>query len=183
MKVVFLDRDGVINVEKNYLYKIEDFEFVDGVIPALKSLKSEGFSFVVITNQAGIGRGYYTEEQYHTLTRYYLDILQREGIEVLKVYFCPHHPLKGVGKYLMDCSCRKPNPGMLLEAQVAFNINMSESIMFGDKVSDIIAGKGAGVGKCYLVRSGHAFSESDSNYADGVYNKLSDYIHVIIEDA
>lgn len=175
MKVVFLDRDGVINVEKNYLYKIEDFEFVDGVIPALKSLKSQGFSFVVITNQAGIGRGYYTEEQYHTLTRYYLDILQREGIEVLKVYFCPHHPLKGIGKYLMDCSCRKPNPGMLLEAQVAFNINMSESIMFGDKVSDILAAKAANVGRSILLRSGHPLCEDDLVVADAVYDSLIDY--------
>ena len=175
MKVVFLDRDGVINVEKNYLYKIEDFEFVDGVIPALKSLKSEGFSFVVITNQAGIGRGYYTEEQYHTLTRYYLDILQREGIEVLKVYFCPHHPLKGVGKYLMDCSCRKPNPGMLLEAQVAFNINMSESIMFGDKVSDILAAKAANVGRSTLLRPRHPSRDDHLVVADAVYDSLIDY--------
>lgn len=176
MKVVFLDRDGVINVEKNYLYKIEDFEFVDGVIPALKSLQSIGFSFVIVTNQAGIGRGYYTEEQYHTLTRYYLDILEREGVEVLKVYFCPHHPLNGIGKYLMHCSCRKPNSGMLLEAQKEFSIDMSNSLMFGDKVSDIIAGKNAGVGKCYLVRSGHPFSESDRQLADGVYLQLSDYL-------
>ncbi|MCU8034056.1 MULTISPECIES: D-glycero-beta-D-manno-heptose 1,7-bisphosphate 7-phosphatase [unclassified Shewanella] len=176
MKVVFLDRDGVINVEKNYLYKTEDFQFIDGTFEALKKFISQGYAIVIVTNQAGIGRGFYTEEQYYLLTQHYLDLLAIQDIHVAAVYYCPHHPLHGIGIYLTDCTCRKPHPGMLLKAKESLNIDMNKSLLFGDKISDIIAGKRAGVGKCYLVRSGHAFSDLDSEQADGVYNLLLDYL-------
>lgn len=137
MKVVFLDRDGVINVEKNYLYKTEDFQFIDGTFEALKKFISQGYAIVIVTNQAGIGRGFYTEEQYDLLTQYYLNLLEIEDIHVAAVYYCPHHPTHGVGEYLIDCTCRKPHPGMLLKAKESLNIDMSNSLLFQGEIVNI----------------------------------------------
>ena len=139
-KAVFLDRDGVINVDHGYVYKIEDFEFVDGIFDELKRYKEEGYIFIVVTNQSGIGRGYYKEEEFLKLTDYMIAEFRKKGIEIKKVYHCPHTPDEG-------CECRKPKPGMLLKAMDEFNIDMKNSVMIGDKKSDMEAGECAGVGK------------------------------------
>ena len=143
-KAVFLDRDGVINIDKNYVYKIEDFEFVDGIFEKLRDYQKRGYLLIVVTNQSGIGRGYYTEEDFQKLTSYMLSELEKEGIKIAKVYHCNHSPEEG-------CECRKPNPGMLLKAKEEFNIDMKNSIMIGDKESDMEACKRAGVGECIKV--------------------------------
>lgn len=153
-KAIILDRDGTINIEKDYLHKIEDFEFEKGVVEGLKILADLGYIFVVVTNQSGIARGYYTEEDLEILNNHIGEVLEKEGIKIEKFYFCPHHPEKGVGKYKVDCNCRKPNPGMLEEAIKEFNIDREKSFMVGDNISDIEAGINAKVTPI-LVKTGH----------------------------
>lgn len=153
-KVIFLDRDGTINVEKSYLHKWEDFEFEKNAIEGLKELKNLGYEFIVVTNQSGIGRGYYTEEDLVTLNNQMTEKLKEFGIEILECFYCPHHPKKGIGKYKVDCNCRKPNPGMLLEGIKKYNVDIENSFMIGDKKGDLEAGKKAGL-KSILVLTGY----------------------------
>ena len=157
-KALFLDRDGVINKEKNYLHRIEDFEFIDGVFETCRAFQEKGYLIIVITNQAGIARGKYTEEDYQVLTRWMVERFADEGVTVNAVYHCPHHP-----EFSGECSCRKPSPGMLEEAKAAFNIDMVSSILVGDKESDIEAGKNAGIKTNVLVKSGHKVDEKATN--------------------
>ncbi|MGL4358647.1 MAG: D-glycero-beta-D-manno-heptose 1,7-bisphosphate 7-phosphatase [Cetobacterium sp.] len=153
-KVIFLDRDGTINVEKSYLHKWEDFEFEKNAIEGLKKLKDLGYEFIVVTNQSGIGRGYYTEEDLVTLNNQMTKKLKEFGIEILECFYCPHHPEKGIGKYKVDCNCRKPNPGMLLEGIKKYDVDIENSFMIGDKKGDLEAGKKAGL-KSILVLTGY----------------------------
>ena len=165
MKVAFLDRDGVINKEVNYLHKIEDFAYTENCIEGLKNLKSLGFEIIIVTNQAGIARGYYTEEQYKLLTQWYLADLCKAGVKVLDVFHCPHHVNGSVPGLSIDCACRKPKAGMLNKAIEIYDIDVKNSILVGDKISDIEAGIKAGIGTNYLVSSGHCISlEFDSEY-------------------
>ncbi len=115
-KIVFLDRDGTINEEVNYLHKPEDFRFVPGVPEALRRLHEAGYLLVVITNQAGIARGYYTEADCENLNRYMAEKLAEQGAVLTAAYYCPHHPVHGIGKYHKDCNCRKPKDGLLLQS-------------------------------------------------------------------
>lgn len=146
-KALFLDRDGTINIEKNYVYKIEDFEFIDETLEIISKYFKQGFLIFVITNQAGIARGFYTEEDYLKLTEWMITEFKTKGIEITKVYHCPHHP-----KISGECDCRKPNPGMILKAINEFNINPADSVLIGDKKSDILAGENAGVGKNLYIQ-------------------------------
>lgn len=152
-KAVFLDRDGVINVEKNYVHKIEDFEFMDGIFDLLRYFQEKGYLLIIITNQAGIGRGYYTEEQFHILNTWMLKKFEEENIHITKVYYCPHHPKYGIGDYKKDSFDRKPNPGMILRAKSEFNIDLENCILIGDKESDIQAGLNAGIKMNILINS------------------------------
>ncbi len=170
-KAVFLDRDGVINREKNYLFRIEEFEFLPGVFESCKLLEKIGFLLVIITNQSGIGRGYYSEKEFHVLNSWMLNKFKDNDTEIKRVYFCPHHPLEAFGGYKIPCKCRKPNPGMVLRASHELNINLEKSIVIGDKETDIEAGKGAGVGLNILVRSGHKIVEN-STKADYIIDSL-----------
>lgn len=163
-KALFLDRDGVINVEKDYLYKIEDFEFIDGILDLCKYYSDNDYIIVIVTNQSGIARNYYTEKDFSILTTWMLDKFRLSGINIQKVYYCPHHPsISG------ECSCRKPNPGMLLEAKHEFDINMSLSIIIGDKERDIEAGLNAGLYQSYLFDAAQNFTYSK---ATKIVNKL-----------
>lgn len=128
-KAIFLDRDGTINVEKNYLYKIEEFEFEKGVIEGLKILQKLGFKLIVISNQSGIARGYYTKEQADKLFEYMVEELKKQGIEITKVYYCPH--------YEEECNCRKPKLGLFYKAKDELNIDFSKSYAIGDKTRDV----------------------------------------------
>jgi len=151
VKALFLDRDGVINVEKNYLYKKEDFKFIDGIFELCGYYQELGYIIIVVTNQSGIARKYYTEDDFNILSSWMLQEFRNNKIQISKVYFCPHHP-EITGK----CSCRKPNAGMLFEAKEEFNIDLKNSIIIGDKERDIEAGINAGLKECYL------FDESDT---------------------
>jgi D-glycero-D-manno-heptose 1,7-bisphosphate phosphatase len=157
-KALFLDRDGVVNKEKNYLYKIEDFEFIDGVFETCRYFQDKGYLLIIITNQAGIARGKYTEEDYQFLTSWMIQEFEKEDIVISKVYHCPHHP-----NFSGKCECRKPNIGMILQAQQEFDIDLSQSILVGDKNSDIEAGVNAGIGKNYLVKTGYRILDNKYN--------------------
>lgn len=143
---VFLDRDGVINLNHGYVHKREDFDFIDGIFDVARCACDQNYKLIVITNQAGIARGYYTEEQFHQLTAWMCDQFSAAGASIDKVYFSPFHPTAGLGQYLKDDVSRKPHPGMILQAQKEFSIDLNRSILIGDKVSDIQAGTVAGVG-------------------------------------
>ncbi len=154
-KALFLDRDGVINKEKNYLYRIEDFEFIDGVFETCRYFQNLGYLIIVITNQAGIARGIYSELDFNKLTRWMTLEFLTENINISKVYYCPHHPI-----FSDTCQCRKPLPGMIHNASIEFDINLKYSLLIGDKNSDIEAGINAGVGSSYLISTGHKIVEN-----------------------
>ena len=157
-KALFLDRDGVINKEKNYLYKIEDFEFIDGVFETCKYFQDKGYLIIIITNQAGIARGYYNEDDFWKLTDWMKKEFDKKGIKITDVYFCPHHP-----EFTGECECRKPKPGMLIESIKKYNIDVNNSILVGDKNSDIEAGKKVGMKKLFLVNTGHLIKSNKFN--------------------
>jgi len=156
IKTIFLDRDGVINKEKNYLYKIKEFEFIDGVFRACKFFKELDYKIIVITNQSGISRNYYTENDFKSLNSWMITQFKKNDIDILDVFHCPHGPKS-------NCTCRKPKPGMLLKAQIKYNIDMKNSWMIGDHEIDIIAANNAGISNTVLVKSGHLIDESTSN--------------------
>lgn len=135
-KAIFLDRDGTLNVEKNYLYRIEDFEWIPGAIEALKLMQDAGYLLVVVTNQSGIGRGYYTEEDYRKLERWMLQTLKEQGVNLSAVYHCPHLPDAQVEEYRKDCTCRKPKLGMFQQAIADWDIDVDNSYTIGDKLRD-----------------------------------------------
>ncbi|QLI05998.1 D,D-heptose 1,7-bisphosphate phosphatase [Candidatus Campylobacter infans] len=144
IKAVFLDRDGVINADKNYVYKIADFEFMPDVFDVLKGFSNLGYALFIITNQSGIGRGYYTQDDFLRLNEWMLENFKKREIYIKKVYFCPHAPQS-------NCACRKPKPGMILQAKAEFDVDLNASILIGDKDSDIQAGKNAGIKNCYKI--------------------------------
>ena len=127
-KALFLDRDGVINIEKNYLYKISDFEFIDGVFETCLYFQSKNYKLIIITNQAGIAKGIYTDDDFHILNNWMLAEFKKKKIYINKVYYCPHHP-----KFSENYDCRKPNPYFVLKAKKNFNLDLSKSILVGDK--------------------------------------------------
>jgi D-glycero-D-manno-heptose 1,7-bisphosphate phosphatase len=146
VKALFLDRDGVINIEKEYLFRIEDFEFVPHIFELCRAAQQAGYILIVITNQSGIGRGYYTEADFEQLTHWMIEQFAEQGITITHVYHDPTHPVHGIEKYKCDSYDRKPNPGMLIKASKQYNIELSNSILVGDKDSDIEAGNKAGIG-------------------------------------
>lgn len=145
-KALFLDRDGVVNVEKNYLYKIEDFELIDGIVEVCKYYAALGYLIIIVTNQSGISRGYYTQEDFNRLSQWMIEHFKSLGVTITHIYHCPHHEsIDG------HCDCRKPQPGMFLEAQKDFDLDMERSIMIGDNERDIQAAIRAGVATNILL--------------------------------
>jgi len=152
-RALFLDRDGVINVEKNYVHRIEDFEFLPGIFELCATARDLGLVLLVVTNQAGIGRGYYTEADFQRLTEWMLGQFRSRGIVIERVYHCPYHPTAGIGEYRRESFDRKPNPGMILRARDELGLDLSGSILLGDKDSDMAAGRAAGVGHLLLLQA------------------------------
>jgi len=156
-RAAFLDRDGVINVDPGYVHRIEDFEFVPGTIEACRELARRGWLLVVATNQSGIGRGLYTEQDFHALTGWMRSRFEQNGAPLAGVYFCPHHPTEARDAFRIRCECRKPAPGMLLTAARELAIDLGHSILFGDKCEDLLAAQAAGIGhRVLLGRDGRA---------------------------
>jgi len=156
IKTIFLDRDGVVNKEVRYLYRLSDFEFIDGIFDACLYFQKLDYEIVIVTNQSGIARGYYNENDYLKLTEWMLGQFNNNGIKILDIFYCPHDPES-------LCECRKPKPGMFLEAKKQYNIDMKNSWMIGDSESDIKSANAAGIFNTILVRSGHLIDESNSN--------------------
>lgn len=170
---IFLDRDGTINIDYNYVHKIDDFHFIDGVIDALAELQKMGFLLVITTNQSGIARGIFTQEQFDELTEWMDWSLADRGVELDGIYYCPHDPIES------DCECRKPSPGMILAAKKDLNIDVANSYMVGDRLSDLLSGKNAGVKKTVLVRTGDPLTPEAEQQADMIINSLADLPDVI----
>ncbi|MCQ4103472.1 D-glycero-beta-D-manno-heptose 1,7-bisphosphate 7-phosphatase [Erwinia persicina] len=169
---IFLDRDGTINVDHGYVFESDNFEFIDGVIDALRELKEMGFALVLVTNQSGIARGMFTEDQFMHLTEWMDWSLADREVDLDGIYFCPHHPDAIVEAFRQSCDCRKPQPGMLLTARQDLNIDMAASYMVGDKIEDMQAALAAGVGKKVLVRSGKPVTPEGEMTADWVLDSL-----------
>jgi D-glycero-D-manno-heptose 1,7-bisphosphate phosphatase len=167
-RALFLDRDGVINVEKNYVHRIADFDFVAGIFEFCAAAQNLDFLLIIVTNQAGIGRGYYSESDFQRLTEWMVEQFRERGIRIDRVYHCPYHPTAGVGRYRRDSYDRKPNPGMLLNACADFGLDPSKCVLIGDKDSDIQAGHAAGIGHllwCCQSAPGSVGSEPDAPLA------------------
>ena len=165
-RAVFLDRDGTINIEKEYLYRAKDFEFIPGAPEAVRLLNQAGIMVVVVTNQSGVARGYYTEDDVENLHRHIARELERSEAHIDAWLYCPHHP-SGRGSYALPCDCRKPLPGMLHEAARRYGIDLENSTMIGDKLADIEAGHAAGC-RTILVRTGYGAGEEQYVGSDTV---------------
>ena len=157
-KAVFLDRDGVINHDRGYVSHWADFELLPGVVSAMADLQALGYRLIVVTNQSGIGRGFYTEGDFAELSTRFIDFLADSGVTLTAIYHCPHHPTEAIGGYRKDCDCRKPRPGMIFRGLKEWQLVPEACALVGDKPSDIEAGQGAGIGHLFQVdtRSGHA---------------------------
>nr|WP_202629156.1 D-glycero-beta-D-manno-heptose 1,7-bisphosphate 7-phosphatase [Serratia fonticola] len=176
---IFLDRDGTINIDHGYVHEIDDFQFIDGVIDACRELKNMGFALVLVTNQSGIARGKFSEEQFMRLTEWMDWSMADRDVDLDGIYFCPHHPEAVIEEYRQVCDCRKPQPGMLLQAQKELNIDLAASYMVGDKIEDMQAAAAAGVGTKVLVRTGKPVTEEGEKAADWVLNSLQELPAVI----
>ena len=171
---IFLDRDGTINIDHGYVYEVDRFEFIDGVIDAMRELKEMGFALVLVTNQSGIARGIFTEADFENLTEWMDWSLADRGVDLDGIYYCPHHPEGTVEAFSLVCDCRKPQPGMLLSARDFLNIDMASSYMVGDKVEDMRAAEAAQVGTKVLVRTGKPVTAESEATADWVLDSLAD---------
>ena len=170
-KAIFLDRDGVINKEVNYLHNVDFCEFIKGIFESCKYLLKLKYKIVIVSNQSGISRGYFTIEDYEKLTKWMLSQFKDQGISILDMLYCPHTPEA-------NCECRKPKPGMFFSAKKKHNIDLVNSWMIGDKETDIDAASSAGIQNTILVRSGHKIDESKSK-AKFIINSIDDIKDII----
>lgn len=174
-KALFLDRDGVINIDHSYVSSQKQFQFVEGVFKACLYFQAQDYKIIVVTNQSGIARGYYTPQQFNQLTYWMCQQFAAHGVHITAVYHCPHHPTEGLPPYVKDCHCRKPEPGMLLKAMADHGIDPALSIMVGNKATDIKAASAVGIGYKVLVQSEHSFCSQDSKLADAVWPSLYNF--------
>jgi len=150
-KALFLDRDGVINVDHGYVHSPEQTQWVPGIFELCLAARAAGYLLVVITNQAGIARGHYSEQTFRDYMLWVHGQFQARGAPLAATYYCPHHPTAGLGAAMIECTCRKPKPGMILAAAAALEINLAESIMIGDSDSDMLAATAAGLGEAFFL--------------------------------
>lgn len=159
-KALFLDRDGVINHNHGYVYKIKDFDFIDGIFDLVKRAVSLNYKIVVVTNQSGIARNYYTENDFKILSDWMIKRFEEEGTHIDGLYYCPHHPQYGDTHYRKTCECRKPNPGMIIQAAKELNLELSNSVLVGDKISDVQCAINANLAHVFYLHE-HANSPLD----------------------
>lgn len=156
---LFLDRDGVINKDKGYVHKIDDFEFNIEIFNLVRTARKYELKVIIITNQSGIGRGFYSIEDFQRINSWMLNIFEKNGASIDKVFYSPSHPTKGLGSYKIDDYDRKPSPGMILKAQEEYSLSFDKSILVGDKKTDIQAGRNAGIG--HLIHINDSFKNSN----------------------
>lgn len=178
-KALFIDRDGVINKEKDYVFRINDFEFIDNIFEPLRLFQENGYLIIVITNQAGIGRGFYTENDFGELTKWMVKEFDKRGVKITDVFFDPTHPVYGKGVYKKESNNRKPNPGMIIQAADKYGIDLSKSILVGDKLSDAEAGRRAGIDSIFLVSTGHQVKENEVPESCIMVNELLDVVKIM----
>ena len=148
LKAAFFDRDGVLNVDKSYLYKIEDLEWIDGAKEALAYLTQKGYTIFVVTNQSGIARGYYTVADMEKLHEFMAQQVVAAGGKIEKFYYCPHLPEGKIAEYAIECDCRKPKPGLILRAFAEYDIDKNAAFLIGDKPRDVESAEAAGIKGC-----------------------------------
>lgn len=173
---IFLDRDGVINEDNGYVYRWEDFKFLPGVIKSLKQISFFRIPIIIVTNQSGIARGYYTEKDLINLNTKLFNFLKKQNVDILDILYCPHLISGFVEKYSIHCKCRKPEPGMFISASKKYNINLRNSIMIGDKESDIESGINAGTKNQFLISKNTSNQQTN---ACKVYDSLESCIDSI----
>jgi D-glycero-D-manno-heptose 1,7-bisphosphate phosphatase len=179
-RAAFLDRDGVINVDTGYVYRWEDFQFIPGAIEGMRRLHQAGYALVVITNQSGIARGYYSEKDFEALSTKMCAYLAEQGCPITAVYHCPHLPSGSVAPYNRECECRKPMPGMIQRACSEWHFMAEESLLIGDKPSDMQAGRAANIGQVFLVHSGQTLDTAAQQSADLVFQDLNDCVNQLL---
>lgn len=178
---VFVDRDGTINVEKDYVFRIEEFEFIPGALRALARLTERDIPTYIITNQAGIAKGLYSEREFRILTEQMLAQMTKHGIEIADVLFCPHHPEGTVAEYRKACECRKPGTELLRGVIDASGHPAAQFALIGDKSTDIEAGRRCGV-RTYLVETGYGAMEKMQSFADHVVPDLEAAVSHLLEE-
>ena len=166
VKALFLDRDGIINVDHGYVYKQDNFEFKKGIFQLCQQAQKKGYIIIVITNQSGIARGYYSEQDFLALTQWMMDEFMKKGITISDTFYCPHHPTvkqegNDLDKYRKECSCRKPKADLIFSAEKKYHINLAESIFIGDKYSDMEAAKIAMIPTRLLINSQYLADSSN----------------------
>ena len=182
-KAVFLDRDGVLNQDfpPHYPHRLDQMIMIPGVDDAIKLLKDNDYFLAIISNQSGVARGYYEEKQISVFNDALLKEIRKKGGDIDAIYYCPHHPDAVIEKYKINCSCRKPKPGMILEAAKTFDIDLTSSFFVGDKATDVETGRKAGV-RSILVLSGQGIDEvskvkpGDCLIAEDLYEAVTKYI-------
>lgn len=177
-RAVFLDRDGTINEEVNYLGRTDRFQLLPDAAEGIKILNALGLKIIVVTNQAGVARGYFTEATVRRLNRHMVQMLQAQGARIDAVYYCPYHPDAEIGRYRSEADCRKPRPGMLVQAAQAHDLDLRASFLVGDKLTDLQAGRAVGC-TTVLVRTGYGGAAErdlppDRTLADHVADTLFD---------
>lgn len=177
-RAIFLDRDGVLNVDKGFVHRWQDFEWKDNAIEGLLALQGLGYDLVVVTNQSGLARGFYGLDAYQELTHQMQQALTNRGVHLLGVYHCPHHPEGIVKNWAVTCHCRKPMPGLLMQAALDHGISLRDSIMVGDRWTDVEAGRVAGVGACYLINPIHKDSSPSLEGVHGFDNLVDLALHL-----
>ena len=144
-KAVFFDRDGTLNVDTAYLYRIEEFRWEEGAVEAIRYCNDRGWLVIVVTNQSGVARGYYTEADVERLHAWMNEDLEKHGAHIDAFYYCPHHPQGAVAQYAKECDCRKPAPGLVETACREYGIDEAKSVLIGDKERDVECAERAGV--------------------------------------
>jgi len=172
---IFLDRDGVINIDSGYVHKWSEFEFIEGTLEALKYLTKIGIKLIIVTNQGGIAKGFYTEEDFQELNKKMIDRMRSNDIKILDTFYCPHHKDGNIPKLSMDCNYRKPKPGMILAAAEKYSLDLSRSIIIGDKETDLMAGKNANLYQYFLIDPSYELSNKKS-YINGCFKNLNDFV-------
>lgn len=175
---VFLDRDGTINIEKDYLYRIEDWEWIGDAKHSILKLNQAGYLVIVVTNQSGVARGLYNLNDIEVLHQYVNDALKAVNARIDGFYYCPHHESHGLSSV---CNCRKPKPGLFYQAKKDFSIDFERSWMIGDKLSDLEAAQRAGITNNILVKTGHGSTICQDHHNLTTTDNLDHAVNLILK--